>query len=114
MIGLHTGHSNFEARPQARIRPKQREMELELDIDWSTCGCHLVVDSLVLVGDKQWNMKLTAVEIALRGRLRFVLKLSKTCMPGIEGAGHAVQSPPPCKPPSQCALAQRDPSVQQS
>ena len=75
------------AAPQARIRPKQREMELEFDIDWSTCGCHLIVDSLVLVADKHWNMKLTAVEIALRGRLRFVLKFSNTCMPGIEGAG---------------------------
>jgi hypothetical protein len=60
-------------------------MEIEFDIDWQTCGFHLVVDSLVNVAEKNWNMKLTMHELALRGRLRFVVKLTKKAMPGLQG-----------------------------
>jgi hypothetical protein len=70
---------------QARIMPKDMTMEIELDVDWQMCGSHIVIDSLVDVGDKKWNAKVTIMELVLQGRMLFVLKLSKTMMPGIEG-----------------------------
>lgn len=60
-------------------------MEFEVDVDWVTTGMKLVVDSLVNVGERQWNMKLIGVELILRGRMLFVLHLSKTVLPGISG-----------------------------
>jgi hypothetical protein len=74
---------------QVRILPQEMAMEVEVDIDWSTCGCHMVVDSLVSIAEKHWNMKLQGMEVALQGRMLFVLKLSKTVMPGMEGAAVA-------------------------
>lgn len=60
-------------------------MEVEVDIDWVTNGMRLVVDSLVTLSDRQWNMKLSGFEVILRGRMLFVLKLSRSRLPGIVG-----------------------------
>lgn len=60
-------------------------MEVEVDVDWVTTGMKLIVDSLVQVGERQWNMKLVGFEVILHGRMLFVLHLSKTVLPGISG-----------------------------
>jgi hypothetical protein len=61
-------------------------MEIEVDVDWVTTGMKVVVDSLVSVAEQQWNMKLIGIELILRGRMLFVMHLSKTVLPGISGA----------------------------
>lgn len=60
-------------------------MEFEVDVDWVTTGFKIVVDSLVNVAERQWNMKLIGFEVILRGRMLFVLHLSRTVLPGISG-----------------------------
>jgi hypothetical protein len=60
-------------------------MEIEVDVDWVTTGMKIIVDSLVTVGEQEWNMKLIGVELILRGRMLFVMHLSKTVLPGISG-----------------------------
>lgn len=60
-------------------------MEVEVDIDWVTNGMRIVVDSLVTLSERQWNMKLSGFEVILRGRMLFVLKLSRSRLPGIVG-----------------------------
>lgn len=60
-------------------------MEIEVDIDWQSCGLHIIIDSLVNVAEKNWNMKLTVHDLALKGRMQFVLRLTKKAMPGLQG-----------------------------
>ena len=67
-------------------------MEVEVDIDWVTSGMRIVVDSLVTLSEQQWNMKLTGFEVILRGRMLFVLKLSRTRLPGIVGVAYPLSS----------------------
>ena len=69
-----------------RIMPGEAALEVEVDVDWQATGSQIVVDSLVSISDKQWNMKLLGFELSLKGRMLFVLKLSKSVLPGIEGA----------------------------
>lgn len=70
---------------QVRIHPKETMMEFEVDVDWVTTGFKIVVDSLVSVAERQWNMKLIGIEVILRGRMLFVMHLSQTVLPGISG-----------------------------
>jgi hypothetical protein len=48
---------------QVRIHPKETMMEIEVDVDWVTTGMKIIVDSLVTVGEQEWNMKLIGVEL---------------------------------------------------
>eukprot|EP00892_Ulva_mutabilis_P000158 jgi/Ulvmu1/10142/UM006_0096.1 len=73
------------ANATVRIHPEEAAMEVEVDIDWATSGMRLVVDSLVSLSEQQWNMKLTGFDVILRGRMLFVLKLSRSRLPGIVG-----------------------------
>jgi hypothetical protein len=75
---------------QVRIHAKEVAMEVEADVDWVTCGMRLIVDAIVDLAEKQWNMKLIGVELALRGRMLFVLQLSRSVLPGIAGVSHFV------------------------
>lgn len=70
---------------QVRIHPKESMMEFEVDVDWVTTGFKIVVDSLVSVAERQWNMKLIGLEVILKGRMLVVMHLSKTVLPGISG-----------------------------
>ena len=59
-----------------------------MDLNWDTSGFHFVLDSKVNMGESQWNIKIQMHDLAIHGRILMKLKLSKTLLPGIEGARH--------------------------
>jgi hypothetical protein len=61
-------------------------MEVEVDVDWPTVGATVLVDTLVLLGERQWRPKIHGCHIHLRGRMLFVLTLSRHVLPGMTGA----------------------------
>lgn len=81
-------------------------MEVEVDIDWVTSGMRVVVDSLVTLSENQWNMKLTGYEVILRGRMLFVLKLSRSRLPGIVGRDPSPPLHPLPHSPCMCVVIQ--------